>query len=174
MNALDIRKATINDAEIIALLARVTFRESFGYLFSNQQDLIDYFEHTFSVDKIKNGIQKKNNVFWLALLNELPVGYAKLKKHSTTEFLDQTHQISQLQKIYILNDFLGQHIGQQLQDAIFDEVRTLKSTHLWLSVYNGNPKAISFYKRHGFTSIGTHNFSIGKETFEFTVMDKPF
>ena len=173
MNPLKTRRATIDDAEIIALLARVTFRESFGYLFREQQDLRDYFALTFSVEKIRNSLQKDNNVFWLALLNDLPVGYAKLKKHSPTEFLSENQHISQLQKIYILNDFLGKRIGQQLQDAMFDEVARLKSKHLWLSVYVGNPKAVSFYERHGFTSIGTHNFSIGKETFEFTVMDKP-
>lgn len=174
MNSLIIRKATLDDAEIIALLARVTFRESFGYLFNDQQDLKDYFEITFSVKKIRNGLQKDNNVFLLAFLDELPVGYAKLKRQSHSEFIDETDKTSQLQKIYILNDFLGQGIGQKMQEAMFDEVRALNSTHLWLSVYVGNPKAISFYERYGFTFVGVHDFSIGKETFEFTVMDKLF
>ena len=174
MEPLVIRKANIDDAKVIASMARITFDETFGYLFNDPQDLVDYFNVTFSEEKIASSLQKNNNVFWLAFFNNKPVGYAKLKVHSPSEFIDETTKVSQLQKIYVLQDYLGQRIGQQLQDELFNEVKLLNSKHLWLSVFIDNSRAISFYEKHGFNSIGSHDFSIGKETFKFTVMDKLF
>jgi hypothetical protein len=68
----EIRIANKNDAEFIALLGRVTFTETFGHLFKDKQDLLNYFNATFSVDKIENSIAKRNNVYWIAFGRCLP------------------------------------------------------------------------------------------------------
>ena len=91
MNKLEIQTTNTNDAPIIALLARVTFAETFGHLFRNKQDLLDYYNSTFLVDKIANSITKPNG---------FPVGYAKLKLNSTSEFLG-SEKVCQLQKKYM-------------------------------------------------------------------------
>lgn len=173
MKKVLIRKATIGDAEYIAILARVTFTETFGKHFRDRQDLINYYDSTFSVSKLRSSIAKTNNVFWIAFCDELPVGYAKLKLISTTEFID-SNSVSQLQKIYVLNDFLSIKIGQILQDCMFDEIQQIKSKYLWLSVLKSNERAISFYKKNGFVHIGEHTFDIGKEHFVFSAMKKDF
>ena len=82
MKQILIRKASIEDAEYIALLARVTFTETFAVHFRDRQDLINYYDTTFSVSKIRSSIAKTNNVFWIAFCDDLPVGYAKLKLFS--------------------------------------------------------------------------------------------
>ena len=78
MNTIEIRLAKKEDAQFIALLGRITFTETFEHFFSDQKDLIDYYNLTFSVQKIEDGIKKPNNIFWIAFVNRLPVGYAKL------------------------------------------------------------------------------------------------
>ena len=67
MNTIEIRLAKKEDAQFIALLGRITFTETFGHLFRNQKDLIDYYNLTFSVQKIEDGIKKPNNIFWIAI-----------------------------------------------------------------------------------------------------------
>ena len=47
---------------------------------------MDYYDWTFSVQKIEDGIEKPNNIFWIALANRLPVGYTKQLNRS--EFLE--------------------------------------------------------------------------------------
>jgi len=168
-----IRKATIADAEYISLLARITFTETFGHYFRDKQDLLDYYDSTFSVAKIRSGLLNDNNVFWIALYDDLPVGYAKLKKHSISEFID-SDQVSQLQKIYVLRDFISKKIGFQLQNEMFEEVKRINSKFLWLSVLKSNERAISFYTKSGFTPAGEHTYDIGKEHFEFMVLKKEF
>jgi len=83
-----IKIAEQKDAAIIALLGRITFNQSFGHLFRDKQDLYNYLDETFSVFKIENSLQKANNIYWIAKYNDLPVGYAKLKINSPTEFIE--------------------------------------------------------------------------------------
>ena len=129
MSDIIIRKATIEDVISIALLTRVTFREAFGHLFKDKQNLIDYFAKSFSIANLTSKLKDDNNVFWIALVDNLPVGYAKLLKHSPSKFIENT-KVSELQRIYVLNDFLNQRIGHLLQDALFEEVKKIKSNHL--------------------------------------------
>ena len=168
---LNIRKATPNDAPLIALLGRISFNESFGHLFPDQNDLLAYHEKTFSVSKIANSLQKNSNIFWLAFYNELPVGYTKLKLNSTSEFLP-IEQVCQLQKIYVLKDFLSKKIGLKLQASLLEEAQNRGFKTIWLSVYDDNAKAINFYRKNQFKDIGKHKFQIGKESFNFIAMAK--
>ena len=171
MNTTEIRLAKKEDAPFIALLGRITFTETFGHFFRDEQDLIDYYNLTFSVQKIEAGIEKPNNVFWIAFVNRLPVGYAKLKLHSPSEFIEST-SVCQLQKIYVLKDFLSMKVGFELQNALLEKAKELTFDHMWLSVLNSNERAIGFYKKGGFEEIGNHDFQIGKENFEFIALNK--
>ena len=171
MNTIEIRLAKKEDAQFIALLGRITFTETFGHFFRDQKDLIDYYNLTFSVQKVEDGIKKPNNVFFIAFINRLPVGYAKLKLNSKSEFIESTNTC-QLQKIYVLKDFLSMKIGFELQNLLLKKTKELGYDNIWLSVLNSNERAINFYKKNGFEKIGDHDFQIGKENFEFIAMKK--
>jgi len=171
MNKIEIRLANKEDAQFIALLGRVTFTETFGHLYSDYQDLMNYYDSTFSVEKIENSIEKPDNVFWIAFINRLPVGYTKLKLNSKSKFID-SENVCQLQKIYVLKDFLSMKIGFQLQKLLLEKSKELGFEKIWLSVLNSNERAINFYIKNGFEAIGNHDFQIGKENFEFIAMCK--
>ncbi len=173
MEQLVIRKAKLEDAEFIALLARITFTETFGHYFRDHQDLLDYYDKTFSVSKIRDSLEKENNVFWITFFDELPVGYAKLKLFSKSDFIN-SDKVSQLQKIYVLKDFLSKKIGHKTQTEMFEETIKIGNKFIWLSVLESNERAISFYNKNGFTEIGKHSFEIGQENFSFIAMKKEF
>lgn len=168
---LEIRKATINDAADIAALGRITFTQSFGHLFRDKEDLKQYLDSTFSFSKIENSLTKNNNIYWIAIWKEKPVAYAKLKLNSKTDFVE-SHAICQLQKIYVLKDFISKKIGTELQSTLLDEAKTLNFKSIWLSVLRENERAIQFYNKNGFTKVGDHEFRIGKEVFNFKAMAK--
>ena len=168
---INIRKATISDAKYIALLGRITFRETFGCDFRDPQDLLDYYEKTFAVEKIRIGIEKPNNIFWIAELNELPVAYGKLKLDSTSDILRGKHQ-AQLQKIYVLKDCLSMGIGAKIYSEMLKTAADRNMQSIWLSVLYKNQRAIRFYEKLGFEKNGQHDFIIGKEHFDFHIMVK--
>jgi hypothetical protein len=69
----EIRPAGPDDAEMVALLGRITFAETFGHLFLNHTgDLRAYLDHTFAVAKIRGSLgepdNNRNNRYWLSLL----------------------------------------------------------------------------------------------------------
>ncbi len=168
---LEIRQAQLQDAPIIALLARVTFSETFGYLFSDKTDLLNYLDQTFAVAKIESGLQKPNNCFALAYVKGLPVGYAKLKYASPSDFV-ALPKLGQMQKLYVLQDFLSQKVGFQLQEFLFAQARKKGLQHIWLSVLDTNARAIRFYHKSGFKEIGRFQFQIGKERLDFSALLK--
>ena len=164
-----IRRATSRDASTIAFLGRTTFGETFGHLFRDPNDLSEYYERTFSEQKIEHSLQKEHNIYWLAFVGDEPVGYAKLKLHSPSPFLGQA-DVCQLQKIYVLKDYLSLRIGLNLQQELMHAARASGSSYIWLSVLKDNERAIQFYLKNGFEKIGDHDFSIGKEDFDFMAM----
>jgi diamine N-acetyltransferase len=83
---IEVRIAHFEDAQYIALLGRITFQETFGHLFSNQAELDTYLTDTFSVEKIKSSIQKANNVFWLALADDLEVLITFVRKFTVFNY----------------------------------------------------------------------------------------
>lgn len=168
---IDISIAKREDAKSIALLGRITFGETFGHLFRDKNDLLDYCDKTFSVRKISASLEKSNNIFWIASVNDLPVGYAKLKLDSSSEFIDAT-KVGQLQKIYVLNDFHSMKIGFKLQNKLLEKAKEKQCNNIWLSVLKSNKHAINFYNKNDFKVLGNHEFQIGKEKFDFLAMGK--
>ena len=167
---MQIRKAQLADAEVVALLGRITFRETFGYLFvDHASDLRAYLEHTFAVAKIRHSIEQPQNTYWLALIDRLPVAYAKFKFPSPAALLPAA-SVAQLQKIYVLKEFLGQGIGKPLLESVLEYVSSLKIDNLWLDVLKENSRAIRFYERHGFKVLGDETYTIGAQTFTFHLM----
>ena len=170
---IEIRKATISDAKEISILGRKTFYDTFSQYFNSASELEAYLSQTFSFEKIESSLKKPNNIFWLALVDEIPVGYAKLKINSWHSD-GEIRGVSQLQKIYVHQDYLDKKIGVQLFEYVENEVVNLKSNELWLSVLNLNQRAIKFYQKLQFKTIKKHAFTIGTQTFYFELMQKNY
>ena len=171
MNA-QVLKAQPEDAALIALLGRITFAETFGHLFAGHRaHLLAYLDRTFSVGKIRRSIESSRNAYWLGFADGLPVSYAKLKYPSPTPLL-RGESVAQLQKIYVLRDFLEQGIGKSLLQAILDHAANLQIEKLWLDVLKDNTRAILFYQRHGFSGLGEDTYTIGAQTFLFHLMTR--
>ncbi len=167
---ITVRRATEEDAPIIALLGRITFTETFNHLFKDKNDLLAYYDRTFTVAKIKEGLAKETNLFWLAFANGIPVGYAKLKLNSNSEFIS-ANKICQLQKIYVLQDYIATGIGRKLKDELIAMAKELAFETIWLTTlkYN-NERAITFYTKNKFKTNGITNYQIGKLKSELLVM----
>ena len=165
-----IRLAEPGDAEIVALLGRITFIETFEHLFtSHQSDLTVYLDHTFAVAKIRNSLAQPDNRYSIALRDGLPIGYAKLKYPSPTPLL-RGEEPAQLQKIYVLKEFLALGIGKALLATVLKDAANRGLETIWLDVLKQNTRAIRFYKRQRFTPLGDDTYTIGAQTFQFHLM----
>ena len=158
-----IRKATIKDALVISTLAEYTFRQTFRQDFIYAHELDVYCDKTFNYLKIKKGITKAENQFFVAAIDEEIVAYAKMKKDKP--------KVIELQKIYLHQLFHRQGLGQQLMAACIAEAKALGYETMWLKVVENNTKAIAFYKQLGFSFTKLHHHPIGSNPFVFHQMD---
>ncbi|TPN88758.1 GNAT family N-acetyltransferase [Aquimarina algicola] len=172
-NTIVIHKASIDDQKIIADLGKKTFDQSYGTFFKNKKNLSEYLESSFSLDKIANSLEKSDNLYWLVRdkQDDAPIGYAKVKLNSPSEFIDSNH-VSKLQRIYLLKGYEGKGIGSELHHFILEEVTKTDSTHIWLSNLKIKSQAVAFYKGKSYQIAGEHRFTIGDETFDFWAMYK--
>lgn len=168
---IKISKAEEKDTEVLALLGAITYTESHGHFIDNKKDLQQYNEDAFSVSKIRVALKNPNTMFYLIYKNDLPIGYAKITLHSAHEKVASQNSC-QLERIYILNDYIPLKIGQQFLTFIEDSVKALQCNTIWLSVYTGNTRAIRFYKRNLFKEVGKSIFLVNGKAYKNKIFSK--
>ncbi|WP_428740291.1 GNAT family N-acetyltransferase [Tenacibaculum sp.] len=170
---IEIRTASEKDIEVIALLGRVTYSESHGHFIDDFSDLVKYNDEAFSIQKTKENLLDKNNIYFIAYVNGFPVGYAKLILHATIDCVTSKN-VCRLERIYILNEFIGRQIGSKLLEACIQKAIQQNFDELWLTTYIKNEKAIQFYQKQQFQRMGTYNFLVNGKGYENIVFSMDF
>jgi len=165
-------RANSSHAETISSIGKLSFRDAFGHLFNDKIALLEYLEYTYNVDKVAKSINKENNVFFIAFVENVPVGFAKVKKYSLNEQIESIAQM-EFQKIYVLSYYHGIGAGAALMGAVLELANQIRPDYLWLDTHTSNAKAIRFYEKNGFMKAGKNYFTIGSQTFEYYVMCLP-
>lgn len=168
---LTIKLAKKTDVELMALLSRITYSESHGEFIHDKNDLIQYNNNTFSIEKIENELNDKSNIFFIAFLNNFPVGYSKIVKNAKSEYLNSTN-ICRLERIYVLEEFLDKKIGRGLLNTILKTVKELKFEQIWLTTYIKNYRAIKFYEKNNFKHVGDFTFKVNDTPYPNFVYSK--
>ena len=74
----------------------------------------------------------------------------------------------ELKKIYLLSRFHGGGVARDLLAAALAGATGHK--RLLLGVKNDNARAIAFYQKHGFQTIGTRRFAVGGTLYDDLVL----
>ncbi|MEW7289374.1 GNAT family N-acetyltransferase [Aquimarina sp. 2304DJ70-9] len=168
---IKIKIATKADTEVLALLGRLTWAESHGHYIEDKNDVLKYLNENFSVFKTKQNISNPKQLFYIIYADDLPVGYAKLVVNASNENITSQNSC-QLERIFILNDFIPLKIGQQLLTFVEEQAKKLQLDTMWLTVYIKNNRAIRFYERNEFKNVGELNFIVNGKGYENIVFSK--
>ena len=146
------RKAGIDDIALIRDLAEKSFLPTYKEILSADQ--LDWmFDWMYSADSLRRQIED-GHVFFIAYDGDRPCGYVSVERQGEALF--------HLQKIYVLPDFQGKHVGRYLVRLVFDYVKSLYSGECTVELnVNQNNKAKFFYERMGFSVARSGDFSIG-------------
>ncbi len=150
-NDITIRKATINDIDLIRELTFKVWPQTYSSIISKEQ--IDYmlemmYSKTSLNEQIAGGSQ-----FIIALENKEAVGFASYKQ------VEQS--IYKLDKIYILKTQQRKGTGKFVIDHILQQIKKEGATSLQLQVNRNNSNAKLFYEKIGFCVIKQEDFEIG-------------
>ena len=161
MNSLEIKKATVKDLNELQIIGRQTFSETFAAV-NSEENMIKYLEESFADEKLTAELNNPNSHFYLAVLENKVIGYLKLNTgNAQTEKQDQN--ALEIERIYVAKEFHGKKVAQALYTQALQTAEQLKSSYIWLGVWEKNFRAVSFYTKNGFVQFDTHIFRLGND-----------
>ncbi len=171
--SLVIRRATLHDAAALAALAEATFRDTFA-ADNAPHDMEAYVQEAFSLDRVRADLSDSARTTLLAFLDEAapPVGYATLRDVPPHPQVAGPAPV-ELQRLYVAQRAIGHGVGAALMRASLDAARAAGFATLWLGVWERNARAIAFYERWGFETVGEHEFRLGTDKQRDWVMARP-
>ncbi|HLK28475.1 MAG TPA: GNAT family N-acetyltransferase [Puia sp.] len=160
-SVVTIRYATAADAEFIAGLSHRTFFDTFS-AHNSKENMDKFMSEQFSRQRLMDEVGEPDNIFFLAYLDDEPVGYVKMKDGKTPIELGNESAI-EIARIYAEQKTIGKGIGKALMLKCFEIAKEKNKKLIWLGVWELNQTAISFYKKFGFEQFGSHIFMLGDD-----------
>lgn len=182
---LSIRTAQPNEADVLSAIATRTFQDTFGDS-SDPADVATYLRESCSTAQFQKELADTNNTFLLAFTEKFPesttlkteqaptaapIGYAKLRRGTTEPSVTDPNSI-EIERIYVEKVAIGRGVGARLMQACLDTALAADYSTIWLGVWEHNPRAIKFYERWGFTTVGSHIFRVGSDDQTDLIMQK--
>lgn len=159
-----IRPARESDAAALSALAERTFRDAFGAV-NAAEDMDLHCARAYT--PARQAAEIADPVIATVVVErevghegEL-VGYAQLRRRASPA-VDETAAV-EISRFYVLRAWHGSGLAQALMDDAVARGRTMGAAVLWLGVWEHNPRAIRFYEKHGFTTVGEQPFVLGKD-----------
>ena len=163
-----IRHAQAKDAPALAESAAALFEQTYAGKMP-ARDLQDYIAQDFTPGQQLAELSDPAIITLLAEYNGALLGYAQVRRKAAPVAIDTSPGV-ELWRIYLDRSSHGRGIGKRLLAAVAQATRSMSSEHLWLGVWEQNPRAIAFYEKHGFRIVGSQAFEIGNETHNDLVM----
>ena len=158
---VQIRKCTVNDVEAIVELGIHTFRDTFQEV-NTEKDMDLYVNNTFTPAKIKEELEDKDSLFFLAEESGDIVGYAKVKTIAKPDGAEGTVAL-EIERLYAVKRAIGKGVGRLLMETCLEHARKLGCDVVILGVWEHNQRAISFYSKWGFQKFSQHVFMLGTD-----------
>ena len=171
MSDYTLRTANLTDAERLAHIGVATFIDS--YTFDIDGDaMIAHCTAQHAKSVYASYLADPKSELWLAEYKTTgaPIGYALV---CPPDLPVECHEHDvELKRIYVLSRFHGSGAGVGLLAKATISARQAGANRL-LGTYEENYRAMAFYARNGFETIGRRKFKVGDKYYDDIVMAKP-
>lgn len=158
---IDLRHAHAGDAQALAALAEATFRDTFGAA-NAAEDMDRHCRSAYGATIQANEIANPGIATLVAEADGHPVGYAQLRWGVAPRCVVAATP-GEIQRLYVVRACHGQGVAHALMQASLQAMAARQCDVVWLGVWEGNPKAIAFYRKSGFHEVGEHVFTLGSD-----------
>ena len=169
--SVTIRRATLEDAKLLAHLGARTFQETFAHE-NTDENMAAYVASAFNVTQQTAELNDPASIFLLAEVGGVIAGYAKLYAGAPPEGI-QGPKPTELVRLYASQEWIGRGVGQALMQACLDASRSGGYETIWLGVWERNGRARVFYEKWGFRAVGEHVFQLGSDPQRDILMERP-
>ena len=161
MCTVTVRRATRSDAPALSELAARTFAETFS-ADNTAEDLAAHLETSFGVTQQSAELCDPDVTTLLAYIDGKLVGYAQVRRRSAPACVNEKCPI-ELHRFYLVRSAHGLSVAARLMQEVRAAAKELGGLHLWLGVWERNPRAVAFYAKSGFAKVGSHEFVVGRD-----------
>ncbi len=162
VETVSLRRATVDDAAMLSVVGTATFLEAYAWALPGA-DIVDFCMKHQTVDFYAKYLAKPDTRIMLAVTGEdAPVGYAMVCGPDLKGFEVRAGDI-ELKRIYLFSRYRPGRNGQRLMDAALADAREMGRARMLLGTNAGNARAIAFYRRNGFSEVGTRTFVVGAQ-----------
>jgi ribosomal protein S18 acetylase RimI-like enzyme len=156
------RDAGPADAEALAGLFRRSFVETFGPLYRRED--LDAFLAQLSDEAWRGELADPAIAVRIAEAEGAAIGFAKIGPLALPA--ESRGPAAELRQLYLLKPFQGRGVAHELMDWALTEAGRRGAGEMFLSVYSGNYRAKSFYRRYGFSYVAPYLFMVGEQADE--------
>lgn len=161
------------DAPALSLIGAATFLASFVESIDGDA-LVKHClkEHSLAYYEAALAAPDPRHQAWILRFKptRAPVGY--LMTSDIQLPVEHTSADVEVKRIYLLPEFVGYGLGAMMMDQAAHFAKSLGAARLLLGTYEGNDKAVAFYRRAGFAQIGKRGFNVGGIVYDDIVMAK--
>jgi diamine N-acetyltransferase len=161
LSSINIRFATVDDAELIAETSRQTFFDTFAP-FNTKENMEIFLEKQFKKESLIKEVGVEGNIFLLAYIENELVGYALMRETRNPVELGNKSSI-EIVRFYATKNSIGKGIGKALMQKCIDIAIEKNKEIIWLCVWIKNQRAIDFYTKKGFEKFSDHVFILGDD-----------
>ena len=169
--SVTVRRAEVPEAKMLTGLMRRAFRDAFEHN-TRVDDLNAHMNSNFTLQRQQAELSNPGAQTLLAIVNAQPVGYAQIHPGPSPECVN-TERTVQMQRFYLLKPFWGTNVANLLMKACIAALSQGSYNAVWLSCWDQNKRALSFYRRWGFSQCGTVPFIVGSDRQTDFILTRP-
>ncbi|MFY9263407.1 MAG: GNAT family N-acetyltransferase [Actinomycetaceae bacterium] len=154
-----LRRAEMDDAEILVDLSIRTFTETFGDGYP-PEDLDSFLTSAYQLEEHRQLLTDPEYGIWLLEDGGQAVGYV-LAGPCSLPHSDVTEDDGEVKRLYILQSHQGQGWGHVMMELAINWLLRTGPRTLWLGVWSENLGAQRLYHSYGFSKAGEYYFVVG-------------
>lgn len=157
---ISLRKAERHDAEILSEVAIASFLPAHGHS-APKKDIDNYVSLHLTPEKFREELKQPHFNYYLLYFENSLAGYTKYIFNTPNEHIADA-SVCKLERIYVLPEYYDKKLGKVLLEHCIAEAKKAQQHGIWLAVWTENHRALSFYKKTGFTRVGGYDFKISE------------
>lgn len=169
--SVTIRTGTPADAEALAELAARTFRDTFASD-NRPEDLACYLAQAYGPGQQGRELADPDITTLLAGTEHALAAYAQLRRGHGPDCVSGESPL-ELWRFYVAREWHGRGLAHALMRHVEAEAERRGARTLWLGVWERNERALAFYRKCGFTDVGSHVFMVGSDAQTDRIMVRP-
>jgi ribosomal protein S18 acetylase RimI-like enzyme len=160
--AVHIRRATVADAEALTEIGARTFFETFA-ADNTPEDMQLFLTSTWRPEIQRAEILDPGLDTLLALdARGALAGFAQVRVAQPPAGIEVRKPV-ELKRFYVDKPWHGTGLARTLMEAAEQAARARGGREFWLGVFQRNERALSFYRKCGFRTVGTQTFVVGTD-----------